>query len=208
MSTRARFPALRNITRLPETGHAPMLALAAASAVLIATLLYHSRDGVFPVPGPVAGTERQTKQGPTPPVNAQTLRQMSSWHLFGTAAPVRTARVEAPETVLNLKLRGVFYTPGKTGGHAIIASAGGVEKQYAIGDRLPGNARLQAVLRYKVIIERAGRLESLSLPVAQESDAAALAAPRRIPDAGSVAQVAPSTAQRQNTPVWAERADR
>lgn len=208
MSHVARFLALKTLLRPPGSLRAPMVALAAASAVLAATVIFHAREWSVAAPPPAQRPGRTAGQTPVRAIGIQALRQMPGWHLFGTPAPARTSPAQAPETALNLELRGVFYTPGKTGGHAIIASAGGIERQYGIGDALPGNARLQAVLPYKVIIKRAGRLESLTLPVTHGTETAATSSQRRIPDAASVAQITPVTRRRQEAPDWTDRTDR
>ncbi len=92
---------------------------------------------------------------------------IAGWHLFGkleTSKPVVSAPVEkAPETRLNLRLAGVFYSPGDNG-LAMIAEVGGEERSYRQGDSVPGGARLQRILQDRVVLERSGRLETLSMP--------------------------------------------
>jgi len=112
---------------------------------------------------------------PTVPVTAspgkQLIDQLPGWHLMGViargvAAPVVTsAAVDAPDTKLKLVLKGVFSTDQPNKGHAIIADQQGKEEQYAIGDKVPGNAELSEVHAEKVILKRNGRYETLRLPV-------------------------------------------
>ena len=71
----------------------------------------------------------------------------------------------APDTKLNLKLRGVFASPNPDFSRAIIADAKGNEDSYAVGDPLPGGAVLSQVFSDKVILEYNGGLETLRLPV-------------------------------------------
>jgi general secretion pathway protein C len=52
---------------------------------------------------------------------------------------------------------------------AIIAEKGGDEQVYAIGDAVPGNASLHSVHPDRVLLRRAGRLEALRLPRADET---------------------------------------
>lgn len=205
MHQRTRLPELLSGLRPAAYARAPVLAAAAAAAVLAATLLCDSAHWRDRAAAPAGVAQAGNRPDPSVPIRSQAFARIPAWHLFGQAAAKRRLPREAPETPLRLKLRGVFYTPGKSGGRAIIASAGGIEQQYAIGDRLPGHARLRAVLKHKVIIERAGRLESLSLPLSRGRDAAAQAAPPRGGDAGQVAQ---ASAAQVRTPAWPPNADR
>ncbi len=84
-------------------------------------------------------------------------------HLFGKAEVARAAVVEAPETRLNLKLKGVYATEDENEGYALIASGSGQEKLYATGQSVPGNATLKAVFPDRVILDRNGRYETLRM---------------------------------------------
>lgn len=105
------------------------------------------------------------------------IARLSQWHLFGMvpkAQPKPTATVtEAPDTRLNLKLRGVVASSEPTAARAIIADGKGKEESYAIDESLPGNAVLREIYADRVILEYRGRLEALRLP--KESAAGALA---------------------------------
>ena len=105
----------------------------------------------------------------TPHPDKQLIKQLPGWHLMGVvskgAAPVKaSAPVDAPETKLKLVLKGVFSSDDRRHGHAIIADPRGKEEQYAIGDKVPGNAELSEVHAEKVILKRNGRYETLRLP--------------------------------------------
>jgi len=98
--------------------------------------------------------------------------KVGRWHLFGkyvknkpkpVAAPIQSVAT-APETKLNLKLRGVFVSTNPKNASAIIADAKGKEESYKIGDDIVGRAILREVFNDKVILERNGRLETLLLP--------------------------------------------
>ncbi len=84
-------------------------------------------------------------------------------HLFGEAKEAAPKVVEAPETRLNLKLRGVYATDDEHKGYALIASGSGKEKLYATGQSVPGNAVLKAVYPDRVILDRKGRYETLRM---------------------------------------------
>lgn len=105
-----------------------------------------------------------------PPVAAtpaQPTTSLASWHLFGNALPQADPRLVAQpsrETTLKLALRGVFALGDPAAGRAIIADESGGEADYGAGDTLPGGATLKGVYPDHVTLERAGALESLSLP--------------------------------------------
>jgi len=86
-------------------------------------------------------------------------------HLFGEAGaePVNTA-IDAPETQLNLQLRGTIAAGDQTMAHAIIADGDGEDKVFFINDTLPGGAVLHEVYTDRVILNRGGVLEALRLP--------------------------------------------
>jgi len=97
------------------------------------------------------------------------IRQLPGWHLMGevtvVAAPVKTATpVDAPDTQLNLTLKGALASDDKHNARAIIADQRGQDEQYAIGATLPGNAELSAIYADRVILQRNGRYETLRLP--------------------------------------------
>lgn len=94
------------------------------------------------------------------------LRTISDLHLFGIAnqAPVQAAPIEAKKTHLKLTLRGVFAANDPTKAMAIIANERGKEQVYRKGDTIFSGVKLYAVYPDKVILERSGNFESLSLP--------------------------------------------
>lgn len=96
------------------------------------------------------------------------LRELATLHLFGVAAPTETAPgaavLTAPDTHLNLTLRGVFATSDADQAIAIIADPGGKEEPYRRGATVPGGAVLYAVYPDRVILQRGGGLETLWLP--------------------------------------------
>ncbi len=89
-------------------------------------------------------------------------------HLFGTASkepvPVVEGTIDAPETRLNLKLRGAVSARDDQVAHAIIADGSGKEKVYFLGDAIPGGATLHQIQIDRVILNRGGILEALKLP--------------------------------------------
>ena len=104
----------------------------------------------------------------------QLISQIPGWHLMGVATegsqPVQTnIPIEAPETKLQLILRGVLSSNDPEHARAIIADPRGKEEQYAIGKELPGNAELSEIHPDRVILKRNGRFETLRLPKEQMS---------------------------------------
>ena len=91
------------------------------------------------------------------------------------------AVVDAPDTSLNLQLTGVVSSEDASAGWAIIAASRGEGKAYYVGDAIDntGGAVLHAVYENRVILNRAGRLETLRLP----KDVTVSAAPRSLPPA-------------------------
>jgi general secretion pathway protein C len=100
-------------------------------------------------------------------------RAIVSAHLFGEAGtePVAIKAVDAPETRLNLKLRGTIAAGDKKFAHAIIGDGKGKNEVYFIDDTVSGGAILYEVYPDKVILNRAGALETLRLPRTSESSA-------------------------------------
>lgn len=94
-------------------------------------------------------------------------------HLFGNYSaeePVADLDpVDAPDTRLSLELRGTIAANESEQALAIISEKGGDEHVYAIGDAVPGNASLHSVHPDRVLLRRAGQLETLRLPRAEES---------------------------------------
>lgn len=103
-------------------------------------------------------------------------------HLFGVAGadaelpPLEDDNaIDAPDTRLNLRLRGTVMADESRLAHAIIADANGTEKVYFIDDNIPGGARLQRVQLDRVVLNRNGTLEVLRLPRELASAAPAMA---------------------------------
>lgn len=143
-----------------------IVAIAWYLAKLIWVLVPPSNEFDWTVKNPVsAGTTQQAGD-----VSSATFRTISSAHLFGVpgAEPAPAVTVNAPETRLNLKLRGTIAAPDDSLAHAIIADGKGKDDVYFINDRVPGGAVLHEVRPDRVILNRAGALETLKLPKISE----------------------------------------
>jgi len=95
-------------------------------------------------------------------------RQIADWHVFGEATEEKLVKkaptVDVPETRLQLTLRGVFASDESRSARAIIGDPKGKEEGYAVGDPLPGGAKLSEIYPDRIILERNGRFETLRLP--------------------------------------------
>lgn len=85
-------------------------------------------------------------------------------HLFGTMPAAATVEVaNAPDTQLNLKLHGIYYTTDNTNSFAVIAETEGKDRLYRQGATLTGGVVLQEIHRKAVILARHGHYETLKL---------------------------------------------
>lgn len=92
---------------------------------------------------------------------------VAALHLFGLANGNGTTN--APETTLNLTLRGVVAASPNAKQSLAIISSNGVSQMYAVGAQLPGNALLQAIYPDHVLLSLNGRLQTLNLPKSDSS---------------------------------------
>lgn len=151
--------------------------VAAALTVLVAYSLAGLTWEIF-IPAPRAQTELAAP--PPRPVDAPEQAPNYAWqianlHLFGQAREQPPAQVlDAPETRLNLILRGVYAT-GNDEALAIIASGGSNERFYHVGDAIVGGGILKAVYRDRVILEHNGRMETLRLPKSEDTSSLTVA---------------------------------
>lgn len=148
---------------LPRAGgEAGARAASLLGAVVVALALAQLTWRLFPLPQQGAGPSAlspQVKAGGAP----LAIAELAGAHLFGQPLAQPGGAVNAPETTLNLTLRGIFALDASRA-LAIIASGGGDEQPYRVGDTLPGGARVHEIVADKVILERDGRFETLTLP--------------------------------------------
>lgn len=108
---------------------------------------------------------RTTNTGQSAATPEFSMTRVVNAHLFGNLNTASSAApINAPVTRLRLTLHGVFASTDPKEAMAIISDAGGRQKSYRIGDAVPGGARLHAIYSDRVILERAGKLETLKLP--------------------------------------------
>jgi general secretion pathway protein C len=100
-------------------------------------------------------------------------------NLFGVAAreeletlPPELDPSAAPETTLSLELLGTIASESTEESYALIHERGQDTKVYAIGDNITRGAKLHAVYRDSVLLDRGGKLEALRLPKEESTGAA------------------------------------
>ncbi len=128
------------------------------------------------------------------------LASVADLQLLGRAEEAEVAApvvVDAPETRLNIALKGVLSRPHSEDARALIAVGNDDEKPFRVGDSLSAGAVLHEILKDRVILQRAGRFETLTLPkermdiaasASPASSATALAPRGRVGGAGGVSQ--------------------
>lgn len=121
-----------------------------------------------PPPAAGANVERNGAQ-------AVDVRALVAAHLFGEAAEAapddQPDPVDAPDTTLNLVLKGIFASQLDGESRALIASGRNDEQAYAVGDEISRGTDIYEIYADRVILDRGGRLETLRL----EKDKAAVA---------------------------------
>ena len=165
----------------PRIASGVLLACLAIEAGVIVTRDYGG--GAADAGGsPVAALGGAPQRGPD-------LRGIVEAHLFGEA-PVTPG--EAPTTSIPLVLAGVLALDDPSRGMAILGPNAAQAKLYAVGSAVPGGARLHAVYRDRVLLDRGGALETLPLP---RKSLAAAPAPMVDPAVQSPAQRLQALAQ-------------
>ena len=149
-------PAFRDtlVARAPRLA---VWALALALGVQAAVIVTH-----------LAGAGRapalQEPQLPAPQ-HALDVAQLANAHLFGEPPPPPPSDdANAPQTNMPLVLTGIIagHTPQE--GLAILGPSASSTRVYAVGQHVPGNASVHAVYADRVLLDRGGSIEALTLP--------------------------------------------
>jgi len=95
----------------------------------------------------------------------QSFNKLTSANVFGVSEKtIVQKQTKAPETKLNLTLKGVLAaTPMKMASAIIAQGKNGKEDIYGIGDKIPGGVTIKEIHPDHVMLERNGRLETLKL---------------------------------------------
>ena len=139
-------------------------ALAVQAAVIVTNLAGSSRPPKVPSATLVQSSRTQSVD----------VAAIAGAHLFGEShieAPRQDA-ANAPQSNLPLVLVGIIAADDPRDGLAILGENAAGAKVYAVGDNVPGGAKLHQVLSDRVIIDRNGQLESLMLPRQPQSNGA------------------------------------
>ena len=119
----------------------------------------------------LAGSGKGPASGATAPTAAPTSRSVNvaaitNTHLFGVAqvAPSEQNAATAQQTSMPLVLTGIIAAGDPKNGLAILGPNAAGTKVYAVGDNVPGGAKLHSVLNDRVVLDRNGTLEYLALP--------------------------------------------
>lgn len=131
---------------------AMVIGLSLANGILFA--LEHWNDKA---PVSIVAPARTAVESPRKPASS-----IARLNLFGDVQQSNdVVAAEAPETRLNLELQGVFIATVTADSTAIVAERGKDGELFSIGDRLPGNAVLEAVLNDHILLKRGGQIEKL-----------------------------------------------
>jgi len=140
--------------------------LALAASLVLTVLLAHGLASLtwslLPEPDQPAPPPPQVAvaQAARPDYN-----RIAALHLFGQAkVQAGPAPVDAPDTRLNLTLRGILFNPTASFARAIIAAPGREDQQFRVGDQVPGGATINQILPDRVMLLHNGRHETLRLP--------------------------------------------
>jgi type II secretion system protein C len=157
-----------------------LLLVLAALAHQVSILVWH----LVPEPQLESAPMRAPVAAPMPAGGSDTNYQQQASaigraFLFGKPTveqkPVEVVE-EAPQTQLNYKLRGVYYSPDESLSSAIVETRPNDSRNYLIGQELADKITLARVERDHILINRYGKLERLDLekPEMPGGDAAAL----------------------------------
>ena len=138
--------------------------------IILAWLLARLSWQVLPQPASMTLPPAMTPMAKANNRNNVELTALTGFALFGKASaeaerkevvPVIT---EAPKTQLNVKLTGLVAVAADPDQGSAIIESRGIESTYAVNDKIDGtNAVLKQVLSDRVLLQQAGRYETLML---------------------------------------------
>jgi general secretion pathway protein C len=148
------------LTRLFNERGAPIVAIGLLLLLGLDSALILTRAFDKPAAAvPPSGTTMMRRPSVNPTLQ---LALIVNAHLFGSAGV--KASGDTPQTTMPLTLAGVIADKDPNKGQAIIGENAMAAKLYAVGGAIPGGARLHAVYADRVLLERNGAIEALSLP--------------------------------------------
>ena len=170
----------------------PMVAVAAALGAMAWVVTSHFDDHSAHSEVPITGTASANVEAASPAaadnsttVTAVMWKQMSSWHLFGKFTPavadvpaIEIAAEEEPaepdlsnipETRIPLKLSGIAYSSDQRKAFAMVITPDGHQAEYQAGESIGTEATVHLIEERRVVINRDGKFEALSLPETAEA---------------------------------------
>ncbi len=153
----------RLVPRLASLFFACLLGLSAAEL----TWLLVPVEPLVTTPRPPASVTAGRQQASTTP--AVSLSSLQAARLFGEflqeaePAPQLMANLDAPETSLRLKLRGIVAMEDSARSRALIEASNGELNPYAVGATISAGTKLHSIYPDRVLLERGKRLETLRL---------------------------------------------
>ncbi|MEM7563613.1 MAG: type II secretion system protein N, partial [Pseudomonadota bacterium] len=143
-----------------------MLVLLAALAYQVSLMFWH----IYPAPAGLSSGQQVRVQTNTvsqqaAPNYQQQAIAISRAYLFGKLEVQETVVEveEAPETQLNYKLRGIYFSPEPSLSSAIIEVQANKSQHYLLDDELAENITLAGIEADHILINRYGKIERLNL---------------------------------------------
>jgi len=118
----------------------------------------------------LGGASRAPAAGPggvvVAPRHTVNVFAITNAHLYGSAPVLASSQdpSSAPQSTLPLVLTGIISADDPQNGLAILGQTAVSAKVFAVGDNVPGGAKLHSVYSDYVVIDRGGHLEKLMLP--------------------------------------------
>lgn len=171
---------------LPKVLEILFVILLAKTAADITWLIYTPAQETATAPSATSRTARRQPQ-----TQQARLSMVANLHVFGMAAPQGMAggAINAVETGLKLTLRGVFASDQPQNSLAIVADQQNQEHVYARGEAIVAGVTLYEVYPDRIILNRNGSYETLSMP--QESKDIIQAVPAAAPRNSRNSRMAP-----------------
>jgi len=153
--------AQRWLARAPDIANLILVVLVALAAARLFWLVWPAADTVLTPKSTLSDTRAASG-------NAVNIDAIASVHLFGkqSAADIAAARqkvIDAPETHLNLTLTGIVANSGGGQSRAMIKDPKGKQDAYRIGQGIISGVTLYEVYANRVILDRSGHYETLTL---------------------------------------------
>ncbi|MES1925485.1 type II secretion system protein GspC [Salinisphaera sp. T31B1] len=160
MAAQLSRDAQRWLARLPEIANIVLVVLIALSAARLFWLVWPAEAPTL-VPAVTGADSQSTDQS----VDVDTI---ASAHLFGeqTVTDVAAEQREilnAPETRLDLTLTGIVSETGGRRSRALIKTGRNKQDNFGVGGEISDGVKLHAIYADRVILDRSGRFETLTL---------------------------------------------